>query len=353
MTNSPHAAALIDRGKAVAALLGGSWRVPCPEPHISDDELTAIAPLLLLSGAAGLAWRRIAHSHLVDCPAAHELRAAYRLQTLQAALHARTIVSATATLSAAGIQPVLVKGWAIARLYPEEGLRPYGDIDLCVPPEQYVRAQAALPAELAGRVDLHNGFAVFDRRRSGDMFARASTVTFRDSEVRILSAEDHLRLLCFHLLRHGAWRPLWLCDVALAVESRPENFDWDDCLGSVRRESDWIACTIGLSHQLLGARVDDTPVATRARRLPGWLVPTVLRQWGTPPRLRVRLTRYLGDPVTLLREIPGHLANPLQATINLRGPLNNVPRLPFQIADTFMRAAMFCAQVLEQVKARK
>jgi len=29
-----------------------------------------------------------------------------------------------------GVEPILGKGWAIARLYPERGMRPYGDIDL-------------------------------------------------------------------------------------------------------------------------------------------------------------------------------------------------------------------------------
>jgi hypothetical protein len=50
-------------------------------------------------------------------------------------------------------------------------------------------------------------------------------VELNGAKIRILGAEDHLRLLCLHLLKHGAWRPLWLCDVAAALESRPSSFD--------------------------------------------------------------------------------------------------------------------------------
>ena len=49
--------------------------------------------------------------------------------------------------------------------------------------------------------------------------------------------EDQLRQLCLHLLRHGACRPLWLCDVAVMLESLPGDFDWDRCLGGDRDES--------------------------------------------------------------------------------------------------------------------
>jgi arylsulfatase len=71
-----------------------------------------------------------------------------------------------------------------------------------------------------------------------------------------------------------------LCDVAVAFESRPEDLDWDLVLGSDQRRADWVACTIGLAHQLLGATIDGTPVAARSARLPKWLVPSVLAGWG-------------------------------------------------------------------------
>ena len=104
-------------------------------------------------------------------------------------------------------------------------------------------------------------------------------VTFGGIDVQVLGPEDHLRVLCLHQLKHGAPSPLWLCDVAVALETRPPVFDWDRVLGPDRRQADWVACAIGLAHQFLEVPIDDTPVASRAQRLPGWLAPSVLQQW--------------------------------------------------------------------------
>src|SRR5262249_5230360 len=158
-----------------------------------------------------------------------------------------------------GIEPLLFKGWAIARLYPEPGLRASGDIDLCVRPEEYAAALAALRdvPEAAGRLDIHRGFSprhlgfsLLNDRTLDALYEREEWVSLGDTRVRILSPEEHLRFLCLHLLGHGGWRALWLCDVAVALESRPSTFDWDRCLSGDRRRSDWVACTLGLAHRL-------------------------------------------------------------------------------------------------------
>ena len=126
------------RGRLVAELLAGAWRDAPPAPGLSAAELAAVTPLLLASGGAALAWRRVRVSEsLRATPAAHQLRQAYRLHTLEAALHERNIKQVFALLRAAGVEPLLVKGWAVARLYTEPGARPYGDIDLCVRPADY------------------------------------------------------------------------------------------------------------------------------------------------------------------------------------------------------------------------
>src|SRR5207247_5428026 len=131
-------------GHFVATFLAGSWRAIPPERNISAEELKPIAPLLLKSGAASLAWWRIRDSSLRECEAALELKSAYQLHSLQAAIHRTEIEEVITLLNSAGVEPVLVKGWAVAGLYPEEGLRPYGDIDLCFGPDHYVQAMAVL-----------------------------------------------------------------------------------------------------------------------------------------------------------------------------------------------------------------
>src|SRR5262249_11103226 len=137
-----------------------------------------------------------------------------------------------------------------------------------------------------GVVDLHRGladgsmaFALLNDHPLEALYERSQLVALGEVNVHVLGPEDHLRLLCLHMLGHGAHRPLWLCDVAIVLESRPPDFDWELCLSGDRRRSDWVACALGLAHHLLGAEIAGTPVEERARRLPRWLIPTVLRQW--------------------------------------------------------------------------
>ena len=265
-------------------------------------------------------------------------------------MHEGELTQLASFLQWACLDPLLGKGWAIARLYPEPGLRPYGDFDLYVRPEEYAAADAALrgPNAPACSVDLHRGAAELDDRDFDELYRRSQLVTLGDTHVRIFGSEDNLRLLCLHMLRHGAWRPLWLCDVALAVEARPADFDWDYFLSGDPTRTDWAACAIGLAHQLLGARVDDTPVAERAQRLPRWLVPVVLRQWGegqTPHGSRVPMINYLREPAGAWQALRLRWPNPVEATVTVAGAFNDWPRLPYQLGACVVRAAKFGAQL--------
>ena len=330
------------RGKLVAAALNGAWRRTQPPPNLSPAELAEITPLLLGSGAAALGWWRVRHSKLQSCPAALQLKQGYRLHILQTAIHESQIQKAFAVLRSTGVEPLLAKGWAVAQLYPEQGLRPYGDIDLYVRPEQHRAARIALSTSVPrGPVDLHRGFHELDDRSFEELCGRSRQGNLGGVEVRMLGPEDHLRLLCLHLLRHGASRPLWLCDVGAALESRSADFDWEYFLSGNRRRTDYVACTLGLAHRLLGARLDGTPVKGRAEQLPSWLVPTVLRQWGTGFRRRESMGTYLRRPAGVLRELRQHWPNAIEGTVGVGGPFNELSRLPFQIAHGFARAAQF------------
>lgn len=348
------------RASLVARALSSAW-YSSPNPlDISPEELTAIALLLLGSGAGALAWHRVRHSVLNSSPTALELQQAYRKHTLEALLHETHIERSFGLLRDAGIEPTLVKGWSIARHYPEKGLRPYDDVDLVVPAAQYDAAEAIIreAESLRGYVDLHKGFREVDPvNDEGDLFANSQLVKLGETDVRVLRSEDSLRVICLHLLHHGAFRPLWLCDVAVMVESRTPDFDWDHCLGRNKRVADWVACTIGLAHQLLGARIDDTPVKRRAENLPSWLIPTVLKQWEKPfardhgvARHRAPMASYLRNPAGLLRDLRTRWPNPIEATVNLRGAFNEFPRLPFQVADCVARAANFVARLPKAVR---
>src|SRR5216684_8074063 len=76
----------VQRGRALARALAGAWRT-LPSPWtLPTTALEEITPLLVKSGTAGLAWRRISNSDLPSSNAALHLRQAYRYEVLQAAL---------------------------------------------------------------------------------------------------------------------------------------------------------------------------------------------------------------------------------------------------------------------------
>lgn len=363
-------------------------RSQMPEESLSEETLSLITPLLYASGSAALGWWRIRNSELAGSAPGVLLHDAYRRSRLNALIHEREIKHVLSLLRAAGIEPILVKGWAIARHYPDHALRPYGDIDLCIRPDQFSQAEAALKCleTIDGHyVDLHHGFGKFtwhgrparvrtkestvnrveySARRHGqdahatfvwhELFERSQIVMLGETSVRVLSAEDHLRVLCLHLLRSGAWRPVWLCDIALAVESRPANFDWARCLGTDPLVAKWLSCTIGLAHQLLGADVNAPNNKFGIRNsqfaIPHWLAPAVLRQWGRAKgpseteMLLPALIRNIGLPSVMFRELRARWDRPVVASFKLRAPLNNFPRAPYQLADLLLRSAQLPAQ---------
>jgi len=340
-------------------VLAGAWQPVPPPLEISSEHFEQIAPLLLASGAAALAWWRVRHSELRAAPAALQFQQAYRLHALQSAIHESKIKEVIALLRASDIEPVLVKGWAVARFYPEMGLRPYGDIDLCFRREQFRAAEQLLerPPGKKLTVDLHDGFAKLDDANPDDLLARSILITIGDLEVRTLGLEDQLRILCTHLLRHSVWRPLWLCDIAAALESLPANFDWECFLGGDPVQADWLACAIGLAHQLLGVDVAQMPVAARAASLPSWLVPHVLKNWSRPfpelypPLAYTRpLATYLRDPRGLIRTLRMRWPDPIEATVRLHGPLDESARLPYQLRNLLSRFGKFFLRLPQDLR---
>lgn len=341
-TSSP-----IETGGLVAAFLAGAWRSSTPPWDFPKEDFEKIAPLLLQTGAGPLAWWRVKCSELRTSAAAVEMRQAYRLNALNSQIHQAKVDKVFAAVRSAGIEPILIKGWTAARYYPAPSLRPYGDIDICVRRKDY--EQAALTLESLGglkyQIDLHSGFAKFGIRAEEDLYARSSLIVDGQTEVRILGPEDHLRVVCFHLMREGAWRALWLVDVAAALEARPKDFNWDYCLGE-RLQARAVVSAIGLAHLLLGADLDDLPDAECFKKNPRWLVPTVLKEWGSstpsmPSRHAVPMLRHVRRQGDILNGLKHRWPNPIEATTTMKGPFNDLPRLPYQIGHSLMRIGSF------------
>src|SRR5436853_684861 len=181
----------------ISRVLSGSWRSDANRSiALSSRELDAVTPLVYDSGAAGLGWWRIRNTGLAQTPSGELLHQAFRFLALQARIHETRIQRVLGSLRAAGIEPILIKGWSIARLYPQ-GLRPYGDIDLLIRPEQYpTAARIAASEELRDcQIDFHPRTFELADRSINDLFSRSQLVQCGDEKVRVLGNEDHFALL--------------------------------------------------------------------------------------------------------------------------------------------------------------
>ena len=334
-------------GALVARVLAGAWGASPPPLALAEDELAVAVPPLCRSGAAALAWWRLRHHALAHSQAGQALRAMYFVHTVAEQAATRRLVAVLERLRSAGVEPLLVKGWAIARHYPEPGLRPYSDIDLIVRPEEYDRARAALAASPSAGlpVDWHAGTERLDSRSFEELTARAEAVALGDTTIGVLGPEDHLRVLSLHALRHDVGRPIWLCDLAVALAARSPEFDWRRCLGPDERVAGWVACVLGLAHRLLGAPVAGTPAAARASDLPGWLPTSVLRRWSQSPvrglaahvPLGQALPTLARDPARLWEDLVLRWDRPIKYTLDLGRPLTAWPRWPLQVAGVVRR----------------
>ena len=128
-----------------------------------------------------------------------------------------------------GIEPILIKGWAAARNYPEDRVRNFGDVDLAFPASEYDKAKEVAGAQpnLLVAIDFHREFRHLDTTPWEVAFDRSELVDVDGGSIRVLSPEDHLRVLCVHWLNDGGAYKERLWDVYYAVANRPPDFDWD------------------------------------------------------------------------------------------------------------------------------
>lgn len=351
------------KGSLVATVLSGAWRTSSfPPVAFSEVELDEVTPLLCGSGAAALAWRRLANTGLRDTSSAQVLHQTYRLQSLQAEILEQKVEKVFRLLRQSRVEAVLAKGWVAAKFYSDTALRPYSDIDICVRAEHFDLAERVFSGSEANdcEVDLHKDFYEFKERRTDEIFIRSELVTLGVEEIRTLCPEDHLALLCIHFLKHGAWRPLWLCDIGVAIESLPESFDWNVCLGRNKTRATWIMAAIGLAKRMLGAGTDGLPLAAEAMDSPAWLVDNILEQWANPFPLAqapmshpVPMAHLLRHPAGLFEGLRKRWPNAIIATVSVNGRFNNIPRLPYQMANCILRAGrLFVPPVGRVIRSR-
>lgn len=310
-------------GRQLAAVLAHSWRAAPPTTSTTPD----IIELAIAGGSGALARRRL------DGALAASLKDLFRHQVLEAARFEAGLQSRLAAFREAGIDALLIKGWAIARRYPQKGLRHYSDLDLVIDPAHRTRAEQILAAHAHDRLDtdLHFSLPHVRGRDLGALRARLVEIPLGDVVVKTLGDEDHLWLLAQHALAHGMTRSVWLVDLAVMLE---QPLDWDYLYRGQRREVQALRFALRLAQVVLGA---DGPAQAE---LPPWLEPALMAQWGEPFRSYAPLTR-MPSLGRILADARRRWPNPIRATANLGGPWNAWPRLPLQLLDFGARLARF------------
>jgi hypothetical protein len=343
-------------GQLVARALRQSWLASNPEElGLTPDEFETVTPLLYESGAAALGWWRVRETSLRDTQSAELLHQAFRLLALRARTHETRIEKLFGLFRHAHVEAMLVKGWAVARSYPAQALRPYGDVDLLVRPSDRRKTQEILSSDAARDclVDLHDGMFEIADRPLEEVFARSRTEQCGHEQVRVPGPEDHFALLAIHFLRHAAWRPLWLCDIGMLLESLPVDFDWEICLGQDKRRANWILSAAGLAHFMLGAEIREPAIAQRALRIPPWLKDRVSQNWVAPYRTahaphrhHAPIKTYFRSPRGLLGDLTRRWPDPILATISVSGSFGPRRRLRYEVANSLMRVIRFALQPL-------
>jgi len=263
----------------------------------------------------------------------------FRWKLLQVRAAEKRAVRAFQLFREQGIEPILIKGIAAGRSYPETEPRVAIDIDLAVSSAEFDRADAIVVkhAQEGLAIDLHRELRHLDTVAWDDLFANSAEWPLDDGPIRILRPEDHLRVLCVHWLTDGASQKERLWDICYAVANRPPGFDWHRALDTVKpHRRRWIACTIGLAHRYLGLDLSDTPLADEAAHLPPWLIKAVEREWASETKfVPLEEAVHKGG---LLRQMPRRLRpDPIWATIQMNGSFDARTRFFYQFASFFAR----------------
>lgn len=241
------------------------------------------------------------------------------------------------------IEPILIKGWAIAKFYPNPSERFSADVDLAVSPAVYPKALELTNRHLRGKltIDLHCGLEQFDSLPYENLFDNSLLIELDETPVRVLRHEDHLRLLGVHWLRDGGIFKKRLWDIHYGLKNRPADFDWDRFLkvnGDQRRK--WIIAAIAVARRETDLNVEDTPIADEVKDpalIPKWMQRTLEKEWNDPVKF-MPLDSVMENRQEFWKQLKKRFPpNPLVASIYTNAPLNDFPRLPYQIINMFQR----------------
>jgi hypothetical protein len=328
---------------ATASLLWAACRpIPdldaCEAARQAGADLARAADLAITQRVSGLLWRVVRPRMAGPSPWADLLqRDAMRCRGQALLLLPRIAGELLQPLAAAGLEPLVFKGAALAGRYPAPGLRPMDDVDLILPEEQHRAAVDVLsrtgwqvrtrPGQhydtllvhphLPGLpVELHREVATAAERSCRltaiDMWRARQPITLAGAPAFGLNPELELIALATHAAKpyHTFERLMWSVDVAVviaAAASSGRSVDWAATEALADRARARSALAVALTHATrLGV---DSPshlrevAATGARRVA--LRPLLDHDWpvhstDAPTRFRLGFA-LIDDPALRVR----------------------------------------------------
>ena len=261
-------------------------------------EVPRAARVAMSQQAAPLMWRALSECGHLDLlgDTADQLRREYELRRAQAALLVPLALrTAMEPLRSAGLEPVVLKGPALAARYPQPGLRPMQDVDLLLAPRDHAAGVAALtdggwipwggdarheydtvlchPSLPHLPLELHHGLESWRDRAHAltahDLWAKRRPLDCMGVATFGLPVEDELVMLATHAAKpfHHFQRIIWSVDFAVVIAAAGATIDWDAVAARARASRCETAVAVALRHaRRLGASVPDEAARVPVRR---------------------------------------------------------------------------------------
>jgi len=254
----------------------------------------------------------------------------------------------------AGFNPILIKGWAVAVYYPNPWEREFVDADLVFAPGEFSAAEEFVRGQrFEIQVDIHCGPRHLDSLSFEKLWENSVIKQCGGATVRVLSEEDHLRVLCIHWLNDGGADRQRLWDIVNTIEYRSPDFDWEKCLGVINsKRRRWVVCAIGVAYKYLGLKLINTPLDKEIQNLPKWLIRSIEKEWADDVRL-FPLESYRYDKKGMWKQIKKRFPpNAVTATILMEGDFDRYPRFIFQYANLVSRLIPLLKSFKSQIFGR-
>ncbi|HUR79003.1 MAG TPA: nucleotidyltransferase family protein [Acidimicrobiales bacterium] len=244
-----------------AALLWAACRAALDATDVraaveAHADLDAAANLAVAQRVSPLLWRALQVAEVADADASWS--ATLKRDSARCHAQSRLVLPrigplAFAPLARAGLEPLVIKGAALAGRYPDPGLRPMDDIDVVLPEPQIEPAVAALsgsgwtlhetPArqrhevqlthpELPGlHLDLHRRMGTWrnrsNRLTTDYLWSSRRATTLYDARAYVLPVDLEVVMLAAHAGKpwHAFDRLIWVADLAVVTANDPP--DWD------------------------------------------------------------------------------------------------------------------------------